>query len=61
MKNWFSNAIQILKPARTLSGVCFKIRQPKPKFHLPIDEKTKIFWRYPEGVENKIKVHEIYG
>jgi len=53
VKNWFSNAIKLLKSVRTLSGVCFKIRQPKPNYPSAVDEKTEIFSEFSHREEKK--------
>jgi len=45
-ENWLSNAIIASKLDRTLNSVCFKIRQPKPKFHSADDNENKKFSNY---------------
>jgi hypothetical protein len=39
----FSILIIVFNPNRASNYLCFKIKQPKPKVHSPIDEKTKNF------------------
>jgi hypothetical protein len=54
VKNWFSNAIKVLKPDRTLSDVRFKNKQPKPKLCSPIDDENKKFLQFIKNEEKKV-------
>jgi len=57
VKKRFSNAIKLLKSVKTLSGVYFKIKQPKPNYPSAIDEKTKNFSNFQDRVDNKTNIN----
>jgi len=46
----------MVKPNRTSDGVCFKIRQPKPKRHPIVDEKRKFFRFFKTEKTAKLKL-----